>query len=65
MKTKKKITKEVEIKGTYTTSFDQSETVFLVRETNVNHGSWNYSENINQESKEDGKIKHETINFTF
>ena len=65
MKTKKKITKEIEVNGTYTTSFDQSETVFLVRETNVNHGSWNYSENINKESKEDGKIKHETINFTF
>ena len=30
MKTSKKITKEVEIKGAYTTSFDQSEKVFLL-----------------------------------
>ena len=30
MKTSKKITKKVEIKGAYTTSFDQSEKVFLL-----------------------------------
>lgn len=67
MKTKKESTrkKEVEIKDSYTTFFDQSESVFLVRESNVNHGTWNYSENINSESKEDNRIKHETVNFSF
>lgn len=67
MKTKKESTqkKEVETKYSYTTFFDQSESVFIVRESNLNHGSWNYSENINSESKDENRIKHETVNFTF
>lgn len=67
MKIKKESTqkKEVENKGSYTTFFDQSESVFIVRESNLNHGSWNYSDNTNSESEDENRIKHETVNFTF
>tara|TARA_B100000949_G_C14215239_1_gene422033 strand:+ start:921 stop:1124 length:204 start_codon:yes stop_codon:yes gene_type:complete len=57
--------KESNITDSYTTSFNQPETDFLLNTNNIQHGSWNYSENISNSNNDQNKINHETINFTF
>ena len=32
--------------------------------SDITHGSWNYSENIENSIQEENKIKHETLNFS-
>jgi hypothetical protein len=50
----------------YSTFFDQQQSIIIVRETNVDHGNLNYSEIISSKEKEKKEtITTETVNFTF
>lgn len=50
----------------YSTFFDQQQSIMIVRETNVNHGNFNYSEIVaNKEKEKKDIISTETVNFTF
>lgn len=48
-------------------SYNEQE-ILMVKESDINHGTWNYSESTdkNQETQEKNeRIQHETVNFTF
>lgn len=50
----------------YSTFFDQQQSIMIVRESNVNHGNLNYSEIVaNKEKEKKETIRTETVNFTF
>ena len=50
----------------YSTFFDQKQSMMIVRESNVNHGNLNYSEIVaNKEKVKKETITTETVNFTF
>lgn len=50
----------------YSTFFDQQQSIMIVRESNVNHGNLNYSEIVaNKEKEKKESITTETVNFTF
>lgn len=50
----------------YSTFFDQQQSIMIVRESNVNHGNLNYSEIVaNKEKVKKETITTETVNFTF
>lgn len=50
----------------YSTFFDQQQSIMIVREPNVNHGNLNYSEIVaNKEKDKKETITTETVNFTF
>jgi hypothetical protein len=50
----------------YSTFFDQQQSIMIVRESNVNHGNLNYSEIVaSKEKVKKETITTETVNFTF
>ena len=50
----------------YSTFFDQQQSIMIVRESNVKHGNLNYSEIVaNKEKVKKETITTETVNFTF
>jgi hypothetical protein len=50
----------------YSTFFDQQQSIMIVRESHVNHGNFNYSEIFaNKEKEKKESIMTETVNFTF
>lgn len=55
-----------EISVSYSTYFDQQQSIMIFRESNVNHGNLNYSEVVtNKEKGNKYTIATETVNFTF
>lgn len=63
---KKAINGVNETSVSYSTFFDQQQSIMIVRESNVNHGNLNYSEIIeNKEKEKKETISTETVNFTF
>ncbi|MFZ4436474.1 MAG: hypothetical protein ACOYOR_08210 [Flavobacterium psychrophilum] len=64
--TKKTVNIVNETSVSYSTFFDQQQSIMIVRESNVNHGNLNYSEIVaNKEKEKKESITTETVNFTF
>lgn len=48
-------------------SYNEQE-ILMVKESNINHGSWNYSQSTDKDENgqdENKRIQHETVNFSY